>query len=60
MNNRPPQRNPMTADTEPTDEELELVMRAACQTAIQRKRASEVEMRRRLAEAVASAKGRFR
>ena len=38
----PPRRNPMLADTEPTDEELHLVMCEARDVALQRKQASEI------------------
>lgn len=37
-----PRRNPMTADTDPTDEELALVMREARELAMQRKAQSEI------------------
>lgn len=51
-------RNPLTADTEPTDEELSEVMSEACDSAITRKRESDDWMRRKLAEAVSEARAR--
>lgn len=51
-------RNPLTADTDPTDEELAEVMRGACDLAIARKRESDAWMRRELATAVSDARAR--
>lgn len=51
-------RNPLAADTEPTDEELSEVMREARDLAMARKRESDAWMRRKLAEAVADARAR--
>jgi Cft2 family RNA processing exonuclease len=48
-------RNPLTADTEPLDEELAIVMREARDLALSRKRASDEWMRTTLAEVVAAA-----
>ena len=52
----PRKRNPMSADTEPSDEELAIVMREARDLALTRKRASEEWMRATLAEVVAAAR----
>jgi hypothetical protein len=52
----PNKRNPMSADTEPSDEELAIVMREARDLALTRKRASEEWMRTTLAEVVAAAR----
>lgn len=51
-------RNPLAADTEPTDEELSEVMREAKDLAMARKQESDAWMRRRLAEVVADARAR--
>lgn len=51
-------RNPLTADTEPTDEELSEVMSEARDSAMARKRESDDWMRRKLAEAVSEARAR--
>lgn len=51
-------RNPLAADTEPTDEELSEVMSEARDLAMARKRESDEWMRRKLAEAVADARAR--
>lgn len=48
-------RNPMVADTEPTDEELELVMHEALALANTRKAASDAWMHQQLNQAVAEA-----
>jgi hypothetical protein len=48
-------RNPLTADTEPSDEELAIVMREARDLALSRKRVSDEWMRTTLAEVVAAA-----
>ena len=52
---KPPRRNPMTADTDPTDEELAVVMREACELAMQRKAESDEWSRQQLAQAVRAA-----
>ena len=51
-------RNPLAANTEPTDEELAEVMREARDLAMARKLESDVWMRRKLTEAVADARAR--
>lgn len=51
-------RNPLAADTEPTDEELSEVMSEARDLAMARKQESDAWMRRKLAEAVADARTR--
>lgn len=51
-------RLPMAADTDPTDEELAIVMREALDAAMQRKAVSDVWMRDELLKAVADAKAR--
>jgi hypothetical protein len=51
-------RNPLAADTEPTDEELAVVMSEALDLAMARKQESDIWMRRKLAEAVADARAR--
>jgi hypothetical protein len=51
-------RNPLAADTEPTDEELAEVMSEALDLAMARKQESDIWMRRKLAEAVADARAR--
>jgi hypothetical protein len=51
-------RNPLAADTEPTDEELSEVMSEARDLAMARKQESDAWMRRKLAEAVADARAR--
>jgi hypothetical protein len=53
-------RNPMTADTDPTDEELAIVMREACEMAMRRKAQSDEWSRQQLAEAVRAARERPR
>ncbi len=55
-----PRRNPMTADTDPTDEELAIVMREACELAMQRKAQSDEWSRQQLAKAVREARERTR
>jgi hypothetical protein len=55
-----PRRNPMTADTDPTDEELAIVMREACELAMQRKAESDEWSRQQLAKAVREARERTR
>ncbi len=55
-----PKRNPMTADTDPTDEELAIVMREACELAMQRKAESDEWSRQQLAKAVREARARSR
>lgn len=55
-----PKRNPMTADTDPTDEELAIVMREACELAMQRKAESDEWSRQQLAKAVREARARAR
>jgi hypothetical protein len=56
---RPPRRNPMLANTEPTDEELHLVMREARDAALQRKLASDTWMIDQLNLAVRHAQERM-
>lgn len=56
----PAPRNPMLADTEPTDEELHLVMCEARDAALQRKQASEIWMREQMENALREAKARMR
>ena len=51
-------RNPLTADTEPSDEELAVVMREAKELALSRKRVSDEWMRMKLAEVVAAARAK--
>jgi hypothetical protein len=51
-------RNPLAADTEPTDEELSQVMSEARDSAMARKLESDAWMRRKLAEAVSEAHSR--
>lgn len=51
-------RNPLAADTEPTDDELSEVMSEARDLAMARKQESDAWMRRKLAEAVADARTR--
>lgn len=55
-----PRRNPMTADTDPTDEELAIVMREACELAMRRKAESDEWSRQQLAQAVRAARERPR
>lgn len=55
-----PRRNPMTADTDPTDEELAIVMREACELAMRRKAESDEWSRQQLAKAVREALARPR
>ncbi len=55
-----PRRNPMTADTDPTDEELAIVMREACELAMQRKAESDEWLRHQIALAVREARERTR
>ncbi len=55
-----PRRNPMTADTDPTDEELALVMREACELAMQRKAESDAWLKREISNAVIEARERPR
>ena len=50
----------MTADTDPTDEELAIVMREACELAMQRKAESDEWLRQQLAKAVREARERPR
>lgn len=56
----PPRRNPMTADTEPTDEELAIVMREARELAMQRKAESDEWLRQQIMQAVRAARERTR
>lgn len=51
-------RNPLAADTDPTDEELSEVMGEALVVALARKQESDIWMRRKLAEAVSDARAR--
>ncbi len=55
-----PRRNPMTADTDPTDEELALVMREARELAMQRKAESDAWLKREISNAVREARERPR
>ncbi len=48
----------MAPDTEPTDAELEMVMREALTLAIERKRVSDAWIQHQLHEAVAQARAR--
>lgn len=52
-------RNPMTADTDPTDEELAIVMREACELAIRRKAESDEWLRQQVEKAVREARARL-
>ena len=52
-----PARDLMAPDTEPTDEELELVMREACDIAVQRRALSDAWIAARLEEASRYARG---
>lgn len=52
-------RNPMLAETEPTDEELHLVMCEARDVALDRKRASEIWMHEQMDKALREAKARM-
>ena len=54
------QRDLMAPDTEPTDEELALVMRAARDEAMRRKKASDESLQHRIEEAVRAAHARPR
>lgn len=51
-------RNPLAADTEPTDDELSEVMNEALVVALARKQESDSWIRRKLAEAVNDARAR--
>jgi hypothetical protein len=51
-------RNPLAANTEPTDEELTVVMSEALDVALARKQESDIWIRRKLAEAVNDARVR--
>lgn len=51
----PKNRDLMAPDTEPTDEELHLVMREALNLALERKKFSDAWMRQRLSEEVLKA-----
>jgi hypothetical protein len=51
-------RNPLAANTEPTDEELAEMMSEALDLAMARKLVSDAWMRKKLAEAVADARAR--
>ncbi len=51
-------RNPLAADTDPTDEELSEVMSEALDVALARKQESDNWIRRKLAEAVNDAQAR--
>ena len=53
-----PKRLPLRADTDPSDEELALVMREARDLALSRKLLSDEWMRVQLADAVAAAQAR--
>lgn len=55
-----PNRIPLAADTEPTDEELHIVMSEALDLAVTRKQVSDAWMRQELADAVQEAKSRDR
>lgn len=52
----PINRDLMAPDTEPTDEELHLVMGEALNLALERKKSSDAWMRQRLMEEVANAR----
>jgi hypothetical protein len=54
------QRDLMAPDTEPTDEELAIVMRAARDEAVRRKKESDDSLRRQIADAVRAAHARPR
>jgi hypothetical protein len=54
------QRDLMAPDTEPTDEELAVVMRAARDEAVRRKKASDESLQRQIEEAVRAAHARPR
>lgn len=49
-------RDLMASDTEPTDEELQVVMREALNVALERKKSSDAWMRERLSEEVQKAR----
>jgi hypothetical protein len=49
-------RDLMASDTEPTDEELQIVMREALNLALERKKSSDAWMRQRLSEEVQKAR----
>jgi hypothetical protein len=51
-------RNPLAANTEPTDDELSVVMSEALNVALVRKQEADNWMRRKLAEAVNDAQAR--
>lgn len=51
-------RNPLAANTEPTDEELSEVMSEALEVALARKQESDIWIRSKLAEAVKDARAR--
>ena len=51
-------RNPLAANTEPTDEELSQVMGEALVVALTRKQESDIWMRRKRVEAVSDARTR--
>lgn len=51
-------RNPLAANTEPTDEELSEVMSEALEVALARKQESDTWIRRKLVEAVNDARTR--
>jgi hypothetical protein len=51
----PDKRNPLSADTEPSDEELAIVMREARDLALSRKRVSDEWIKTTLATVVATA-----
>lgn len=55
-----PRRDIMAPDTEPTDEELDLVMREVQQVVVARKAATKARMRELLADAVREALSRPR
>ena len=52
-------RDLMAPDTEPSDEELQIVMREALQSALARKKSSDVWMQQQLLDEVSKAQQRF-
>jgi hypothetical protein len=55
---KPINRDLMSPDTEPTDEELHQVMKEALELALERKKKSDAWMRQRLIDEVAQARAR--
>lgn len=54
------QRDLMAPDTDPTDDELQIVMRDALHSALARKKSSDAWMREQLRDEVQKAQTRFR